>query len=424
MRGWALGILIALLFCATAHASEAYIAGPEASARLVDAQGKALIEGMDTGHIFEVKPELYAVGEPGRYALYNAQGERACDESFEMIWDAGDALIVRVNGLCGAMNDAGAWLIEPQWRELVSNHSGGYLALEADVPDEGFDEVLFLAPGEIPRHTGIGISGGLRPFAGEYMAYRAPDGLYGYIDQRGEAAIPPKWRYAGDFLNGLAPVSDGEGYGAMDASGDLIIPIKYKRLVRSAALLAGITQEGRLDVYSTKERTLVMSMEAVEGVELMAEGVSIVTEDAALLYDSAGRCLYKSSKGALFSEGLSGQYIVCDGAWGEACQWLMNGDGSAASGRLQRLLPLCGGRYAYMTMSGVQYWSADLDAVQTSWDYESIRYGLMDASGRALTAPIYREIRPSGDDRLTMTDDENVCFSDLNGNILASWPLE
>ena len=132
MHRGVLSLILAMLLGSMAHASEAYIVGADASARLVDARGHALIEGMDACHVFEVRRGLYAVGEPGHYALYDAHGKRFCDGYYEMAWSDGDALILRLNGLCGAMDDDGTWRIEPIWRQLVSNGAGGFLALEGD----------------------------------------------------------------------------------------------------------------------------------------------------------------------------------------------------------------------------------------------------------------------------------------------------
>ena len=131
--------------------------------------------------------------------------------------------------------------------------------------------------------------------------------------------------------------------------------------------------------------------------------------------------MLEGSNRALYAEGLNGQLIASDGAWGEACQRLVDPDGSDASDGFQRILTLCGGRYAYMTMGGAEYYSDDLDSVQSSWDYESVRYGLMDGAGNALLPAGYRQILVAGDERLVLVGEDFVALSDLDGHVIRRW---
>ena len=67
------------------------------------------------------------------------------------------------------------------------------------------------------------------------------------------------------------------------------------------------------------------------------------------------------------------------------------------------------------------YTSADLDRVQTSWDYDGARCGLMDARGAVLVPAQYREIRALSEDRLLMTGDGEALLSDLDGHVVKRW---
>jgi len=53
------------------------------------------------------------------------------------------------------------------------------------------------------------------------------NGLYGYIDSNGAVVIPPKFKGAGEFFEGLAPVRENGYYGYIDETGKYIFPPVY-----------------------------------------------------------------------------------------------------------------------------------------------------------------------------------------------------
>jgi hypothetical protein len=60
------------------------------------------------------------------------------------------------------------------------------------------------------------------------LACVCKEGLFGYIDTRGEWVIRPRFQYANDFSEGLAGVPLGEkGWGFIDRTGKEVIPAKF-----------------------------------------------------------------------------------------------------------------------------------------------------------------------------------------------------
>ena len=53
------------------------------------------------------------------------------------------------------------------------------------------------------------------------------NGLYGYIDSYGAVVIPPKFKGAGEFSEGLAPVRENGYYGYIDETGKYVIEPRY-----------------------------------------------------------------------------------------------------------------------------------------------------------------------------------------------------
>lgn len=423
IRRTALAILLLAALMGSAHAAQlAPVVAPPVVA-LVDAQGSEIIPSGTYDALFTVRAdELYAAGAPGDYRLLDADGNAVFDRSLAMIHDVGDALVFRRDGLCGAMDGGGSVLVEPAYTQMVSAGAGRFLALDGDPLDEQPDEIILLEMGVAPRRTGIATASGLQAFADGRMPYRAPGGRWGALDADGSVAIAPTWRYISPFRDGLAVAENEFRRGVIDVSGDAVIDPRYTWLERGETLIAARTADGTIDVYAPDGGKLRFSLEGSWQAQVVGDALAMGNGQETRLYGANGVVIVRASAQAAFYPGLDGQVIVADGAWGEACQRLINPDGSDASGLYQRLMPLCGGRYAFLTMTGATYYSRDLGGLQTSWDYDSVRYGLLDGGGNELTKPVYREIRALENGLLLMVSDEAVSVADLDGNVLTAWP--
>ena len=404
-------ILMALTLMTGARAQGAYVVASGGAAALVNGDGDVLFRDDAADAILELVPDaLYAVGTPGDYGLYDAEGNPLNDDRFEMLEAAGDVLLFRLGGLYGAMDLDGNALIAPEWAQLTYAGEGAFLALRGDLYDDRPDELMSVAPGEAPVATGSATANGLRGFHDGRMAFMQSDGQYGYVDALGRQVIPPQWQYAGDFSEGVAIVSDGSGLGLIDTEGRIVLTPTFPWLRRGEGMLAALTAGGALEVYTVDGSELRCTVEmAAEEAELCGPYVILRDAAAARVYDQSGDCVCETERSTLFFPGLDGQLIAVTGEWGESCQCLLNPDGSAASGMYQRILPLCGGRYAFLSFS--------------SGDYDGARCGLLSSDGQVLLPAEYREILPSGEDRLILVTDNSVAFADPDGSVLREWPI-
>lgn len=78
----------------------------------------------------------------------------------------------------------------------------------------------------------------------------AGDSQYGYFDQEGKLAIAPQFETAGNFSEGLAPVSQSGKYGFIDLTGRLVIPLTFDAAQPFSEGLAAVrvgTQWGFID---------------------------------------------------------------------------------------------------------------------------------------------------------------------------------
>ena len=64
-------------------------------------------------------------------------------------------------------------------------------------------------------------------YYGDYIAYQDNNGLWGYIDIKGNIVIEPQYKEARSFSNGLASVFNGEKWGYIDHDDDLVIACQF-----------------------------------------------------------------------------------------------------------------------------------------------------------------------------------------------------
>lgn len=397
------------------------VTGPGFAA-LVDESGEILANGALEDAFVVREGALYAAGSRGDYRLYDASGAVVCDEVFDMIRDAGDCLIFRRGERFGAMDLGGSVIVAPVWTQLTSNGAGGFLALDGDPLDDGSDGIIFIdADGEI-RRSAVSVAGGLTDVSDGRMPYMASDGRWGAVDAEGRGAIAASWRWIGAFSGGVAAAEGESGRGMIDAEGNAVIEAGYSWLDRGETMIAALGAEG-VDVFAPDASALRFSLSG-EGLQCALTGpyLSVTSAEWNRLYDAQGALICAADAGSAFYPGLDGQFILAEGAWGEACQRLIDADGTPVSDALQRILPLTGGRYAWLKMPGTAYYSADLGGVQKSWDYGAARWGLMDGEGNILTGAEYVEISVAGADRLLLRTEGEIILSDPNGHAVRRWP--
>ena len=414
--------VLALMLMTGAQAQNLYAVQASGVAALVDGDGAEILRDPAADSAFAVVPgALYAMGTAGSYGLCDAAGNPVNAERFDMLEAVEDAVLYRQNGLYGAMDINGGALIPPEWAQLTYAGEGAFLALEGDIYDDLPDEMICVTPDGARLTTGSFTADGLHAFHDGRMPFMLSDGQYGYVDGRGRQVIPPQWRWAGPFAEGVAIVSDGRDMGLVDAQGQVVVSPRYAWMRRGKGIIAGLDAEGRVDVYAAdgSEVRFTAPVKA-DAAEVCGPYIAIRSGDAAYLYDAAGTCLHEGPADTLYTPGLDGQVIVSEGEWGEACQYVMNPDGSAASASYQYLLPICGGRYGFMTFGqrASEYaWS------QADWDYDSARWGLISADGRGILSAEYDAILPAGDDRLVLISGDAVIFADLDGHALKTWTV-
>lgn len=414
--------LVLMALTRSAFASECLCLVIPEMAALIDEQGEYVLEGEGIEDAFVVREgAIYAAGKKGDYRLYDSCGEPLGETRFSMIDDLGDRLIFRADGLYGAMDERGNVIIPAVWTQLTANDSGGYLALDSDPLDERADELVHIDSEGTENRTGVYTACGLSTVLSGRMPIMTGENRYGAVDGEGQVVVDTQWRYIGDFEGGVAIAVGDAGMGLIDVDGEEVLPAIYDLIERSPSMIVA-RSDTRVEVYAPDGAVRLFTIQGNDlDVEVVGEHLVAADAERVCLYDAAGALLAEEPAGTTYAQGTMGQVIAAQGVWGEACQWLIDADGSPASGLRQFIIPLCDGRYAFLEMKGVAYYSDLLARLQTSWDYDSARWGLMDASGREILPARFKEIRALGETRLLLLEEGVAHLSDIDGNVIKSW---
>jgi WG containing repeat len=165
--------------------------------------------------------------------------------------------------------------------------------------------------------------------ASRFLTWDAVSGTYGYADETGAIVIEPQFDFAGQFVEGLAPVqvqggSDSAGYGYIDTSGRVVIEPRFRRAFAFSEGLARVEVENNgLLQYGFIDRSGAVVVEPqYSAASDFSEGLAKVglTDGSGLFgygfIDRAGTLIigpqFESARD--FSEGLAA--IRVDGKWG------------------------------------------------------------------------------------------------------------
>lgn len=411
-------IFLCLMLMLAVEAQAAVSARMPDTAALLRENGEEVIPAGIYQDIVPLGTDRFAAGDAAGYALLDAEGRPLSEAIYARLQPANDLLIAQRNGLYGLLDDQGREMSDFIYTWILPAEGGSFWALKGDPDDLESDEIFILeadggesASGQHARRMG-------QAGEGRIAVQTSEGGLWGYCDARGRLAIPAEFAYAGKFIAGRAAVVQNDHYGVIDAQGAWIVPAEYDSLE--------ISESGFILTAKNAQGVWILDLDGREicayaGEEnfgmLLGDGYGVVEGAVLHICDAAGNNYADVDWYAAVSEGLNGQLIVSEGAWGEACVYLL-GD----AGRYQNLYPLGMAEetalYACMQVHAVQYASDLLGEIQTAVDLETARYGVIDGAGVERIPCEYESIEYLGEDRLLLYADGLWQMSDANGEIL------
>ncbi|GIU83225.1 MAG: hypothetical protein KatS3mg006_2289 [Pyrinomonadaceae bacterium] len=124
----------------------------------------------------------------------------------------------------------------------------------------------------------------------------------GYIDESGKIVVEPKFDYAGDFSDGLAPVAQEVGnrriFGYINSKGEIVIPMQFEDAKEFSEGLATVRINGKYGYIDTSGKVVVEPVfwKAWSFSEGRGRVLQIVEEKGNFLYgfvDKEGRVVIK-----------------------------------------------------------------------------------------------------------------------------------
>ena len=417
-----LSVALALLMLLAPCAQAALCVRMDDGAALLDRDGGEIVSPGTHADIVALGGDLYAAcGGDGLYALMDETGALRTDFLYDQLRNAEGLLLAQRDGLWGMLRADGTPLSGFVYSWMQPNGVGGAWAIAGDRSDTESDALYRVTAGGAALETGLrvhAVGGGTEGM----LSVQLPGARrYGYCDATGALAIPAQFDYAGDFTCGLAAVVQNGHYGSVDTSGAWVLEPNYDFLQISPAgfILAAVELEG---VYvfdaSGAERARYEGSDVYAA--LAGEGYVVSNPDALQLYDASGALMLETSPDASVTEGIGGQWIVSDGAWGEECVRLLGSEQA-----YQNLYPLGtvgeDALYACMTVNVGRYMNDRLGEIQLSTDMDSARYGVVGSDGEVLLEPVYRALYFLEDDRLLARSDEAWLVVDSGGRVYWQW---
>ncbi len=211
---------------------------------------------------------------------------------------------------------------------------------------------------------------------GNWMGYpKEEDTKFGYINKTGKRVIPPIYKQASSFKNGLSTVKKGSKYGFIDSNGKVIIPFKFYKASKFDEGLAGVKifsgpkSIGNTTMYIDKMGNMQFKCE-YDDVFSFSEGLARVEINGNSLTGKSGfiektgkeiiTCKYDQASS--FSEGLAAValkgkyfndygYIDKDDKLIIPLKYRSADDFSNGLARVSYK-----GKYGYINKNGIEYW--------------------------------------------------------------------
>ncbi|MCI5662518.1 MAG: WG repeat-containing protein, partial [Clostridia bacterium] len=168
--------------------------------------------------------------------------------------------------------------------------------------------------------------------------------------------------------------------------------------------------DGRTELFRLDEANL----------EVAAVGGAIVAVNAESLriYDRTGTLRRTCAPNAAVVEGARGQLILSEGDWGSQTVRIIDESGAKIDRVDQHLIPLDDERYAFVSMNVALYNSDILGGTRYSVNYDSLRVGMIDRTGREIVPAEYEEIRAVGENRYLLIGERALILCNEEGKTI------
>ena len=165
------------------------------------------------------------VCEEDSWRYYNCEDARFETGNYEAASTYCDGIaMVRVNGIWKQRDDSGQLLNAVSFEDVKLYQNGEYCYGGIMVAKKDGRYQIFSPTGEAKNSF---TADDIDNYYGGYLAFRADNGLWGYVNTAGDVVIEPQFAEAKSFSGGLAAVSNGEAWGFIQKNGTPVLEYRY-----------------------------------------------------------------------------------------------------------------------------------------------------------------------------------------------------
>lgn len=189
----------------------------------IDLEGNEITKAIYTGAWNFLENGIATVEVDGEYFVINKKGEtisKAVTKDLITPFSNDLAGFEDTFGSCGYVNLDGQVVIESTYYDVNEFNEYGTAIVEDT------DNKMWLIDTKGNKVTEVGYDDISREICDGLIKVEK-DGLYGYIDCKGNVIVNPQYQEAEDFSDGLAVVKKDKLYGYIDTKGNLVIDYKY-----------------------------------------------------------------------------------------------------------------------------------------------------------------------------------------------------
>lgn len=422
---------IAALLCAltlisfSALAETHYCVATDKNVLLVFESGEAIDLSSAWSDIYCIREDaLYAVGlaRDGRmrYALCDVNGRLLTEPVYASLSAAQGGVLFQIDGVYGWMDESGKEEIPADYTQLVPAGDGAFYAFLTNPNDDQADQIYCVDVSGASVSSGVWTTIPLSEPSDSRMPFcEQGTALYGYLDSNGAIAIAPQFEYAGKFSGGLANAVQNGKHGLIDTSGEWVLQPEYSYIAEGESFYVALKDHSACIVFDADGRTELFRLDEAN-LEVAAVGGAIVAVNAESLriYDRTGTLRRTCAPNAAVVEGARGQLILSEGDWGSQTVRIIDESGAKIDRVDQHLIPLDDERYAFVSMNVALYNSDILGGTRYSVNYDSLRVGMIDRTGREIVPAEYEEIRAVGKNRYLLIGERALILCNEEGKTI------
>ena len=332
-------------------------------------------------------------------------------------------VLFQIDGVYGWMDESGKEEIPADYTQLVP--AGGRRVLcVSDQSERRSEQGSDLLRSDV---SGASVSSGVwttiplsEPSDSRMPFCEQGTALYGYLDSNGAIAIAPQFEYAGKFSGGLANAVQNGKHGLIDTSGEWVLQPEYSYIAEGESFDVALKDHSACIVFDADGRTELFRLDEANLEVLAAVGGAIVAVNAESLriYDRTGTLRRTCAPNAAVVEGARGQLILSEGDRGSQTVRIIDESGAKIDRVDQHLIPLDDERYAFVSMNVALYNSDILGGTRYSVNYDSLRVGMIDRTGREIVPAEYEEIRAVGENRYLLISESALILCNEEGKTI------